>query len=357
MALHSLHLLSCSKHSISVLRSSKLVNLCLETLTCFALQKSSNTWKCVFCIANNISFHEKETFIMYLSFIHKIALSNFLSLRKKLFSIHGLAFSSFACCTKHSISVLRSSKLVILCIEALTCLALRKSSNTWKSVFCIANNISFHEKKNLSCNWTLLLKLHLTTFSHWERSFSASVALHSLHLLSCTKHSITVLGSCKLVILCIEALTWLALQKSSNTWKSVFCIANNISFHEKETSFMYLSFIHKIALSNFLSLRTKLFSIGGHTRALLLKLHLATFSHWERSFWASVVLHSLHLLSSTKHSISVLGSCKLVILWIEALTWLPLQKSSNRWKSVFCMTNNIYFMSKKHLSCTLELYS
>ncbi len=108
------------------------------------------------------------------------------------------------------------------------------------------------------------LKLHLATFSHWERSFSASMALHSLHLLSCTKHSISVLRSSKLVILCIEALTWLALQKISNTWKSVFCIANNISFHEKETSFMYLSFTLKIAFSNFLSLRKKLFSIHGH---------------------------------------------------------------------------------------------
>ncbi len=140
-------------------------------------------------------------------------------------------------------------------------LALKKSSNTWKSVFCIANNISFHEKETSFMYLSLLLKLHLATFSHWERSFSASVALHSLHLLSCTKHSISVLRSSKLVILCIEALTWLALQKSSNTWKSVFCIANNISFHEKETSFMYLSFTLKIAFSNFLSLRKKLFSI------------------------------------------------------------------------------------------------
>ncbi len=113
----------------------------------------------------------------------------------------------------------------------MTCSA--KSSNTWKSVFCIANNISFHEKETSFMYLSLLLKLHLATFSHWERSFSASVALHSLHLLSCTKHSISVLRSSKLVILCIEALTWLALQKSSNTWKSVFCIANNISFHEK----------------------------------------------------------------------------------------------------------------------------
>ncbi len=157
---------------------------------------------------------------------------------------------------------------MILCIEALTWLALQKSSNTWKSVFCIANNISFHEKKHLSYTWAVLLKLHLAPFSHWERSFSASVALHSLHLLSCTKHSISVLSSnsirsSKPVILCIEALTWLALQKSSNTSKSVFYIANNISFHEKETYFIYLSFTLKIAFSNFLSLRKKLFSILG----------------------------------------------------------------------------------------------
>ncbi len=153
-----------------------------------------------------------------------------------------------------------------------------------------------HWNSNMTCS----AKSLLATFSHWERSFSASVALHSLHLLSCTKHSISVLRSSKPVILCIEALTWLALQKSSNTSKSVFYIANNISFHEKETSFMYLS--------------------------LTLKLHLATFSHWERSFSASLALDSLHLLSCTKHSISVLRSSKLVILCIEALTWLALQK-------------------------------
>ncbi len=162
VALDSLHLLSCTKHSISILRSSKPVILCIEALTWLALQKSSNTSKSVFYIANNISFHEKETSFMYLSVTLKIAFSNFLSLRSfsasvALDSLHLLS------CTKHSISILRSSKPVILCIEALTWLALQKSL--------------------------------LATFSHWERSFSASVALHSLHLLSCTKHSISVLSS------------------------------------------------------------------------------------------------------------------------------------------------------------------
>ncbi len=159
MALLSLLLLSCTKQSISVLRSSKLVILCIEVLTWLALQKSSKTWKFVFCIANNISFHEKETFFMYLSFdsyncINQLSLSE-----KEAFSICGLAFSFLLSCTKQSISVLRSSKLVILCIEALTWLALQKSSKTWKFVFCIANNFSFHEKETsfMYLSFTLII--------------------------------------------------------------------------------------------------------------------------------------------------------------------------------------------------------
>ncbi len=170
-------------------------------------------------------------------------------------------------------------------------LALKKSSKHENLSSALQITFHFMRKKYLSCTWALLLKLHLATFSHWERSFSASVALDSLHLLSCTKHSISVLRSSKPVILCIEALTWLALQKSSNTSKSVFYIANNIHFMRKK----HISC----------------------TWALLLKLHLATFSHWERSFSASLALHSLHLLSCTKHIISVLRSSKLVILCMK----------------------------------------
>ncbi len=152
---------------------------------------------------------------------------------------------------------------MFLALTALVFLALKKSSKHENLSSALQITFHFMRKKHLSYTWALLLKLHLATFSHWERSFSASLALHSLHLLSCTKHTISVLRSSKSVILCIEALTWLALQKSSNTSKSVFYIANNISFHEKETYFMYLSFTLKIAFSNFLSLRKKLFSILG----------------------------------------------------------------------------------------------
>ncbi len=152
---------------------------------------------------------------------------------------------------------------MFLALTALVFLALKKSSKHENLSSALQITFHFMRKKHLSCTWALLLKLHLATFSRWERSFSASVALHSLHFLSCIKHSFSVLRSSKLVILCIEALTWLALQKSSNTWKSVFYIANNIKFHEKETSFIYLSITLKIAFSNFLSLRKKLFSIRG----------------------------------------------------------------------------------------------
>ncbi len=184
-------------------------------------------------------------------------------------------------------------------------------------------------KKHLSCTWALLLKLHLATFSHWERSFSASLALHSLHLLSCTKHSISVLSSnsisvlrsSKPVILCIEALTWLALQKSSNT--SNLSSTLQITFHfMRRNIFHYLSFT--------------------------LKLHLATFSHWERSFSASLALHSLHLLSCTKHSISVLSS--------NSIVFLALKKSSKHENLSSALQITFHFIRKKHLSI-LERYS
>ncbi len=150
-------------------------------------------------------------------------------------------------------------------------LALKKSSKHENLSSALQITFHFMRKKHLSCTWELLLKLHLATFSRWERSFSASVALHSLHFLSFIKHSFSVLRSSKLVILCIEALTWLALQKALT--HENLSSALQITFH----------FMKKKHLSC--------------TWAVLLKLHLAPFSHWERTFSASVALHSLHLLS------------------------------------------------------------
>ncbi len=169
----------------------------------------------------------------------------------------------------------------------------------------------------LSCT----LKIAFSTFSHWERSFSASLALHSLHLLSCTKHIISVLRSSKLVILCIEALTWLALQKSSNTWKSVFCIANNISFHEKK----HLSC----------------------TWALLLKLHLALSLTEKEAFqqsWPCILFICLVALNTA-----------LVFLALTALVFLALKKSSKHENLSSALQITFHFMRKKHLSCTWAL--
>ncbi len=128
------------------------------------------------------------------------------------------------------------------------------------------------ERIFFSCSWALLLKLHLATFSDWERNFWASVASHSHNLLSCTKHRIGVLRSSKEVILCNLSSKMTFSAKKLKLMKSVFCIAKNM----------------------FISLERNHFSCSW---ALLLKLHLATFSDWERSFWASVASHSHNLLS------------------------------------------------------------
>ncbi len=134
-----------------------------------------------------------------------------------------------------------------------------------------ALQITFHfmKKKHLSCTWALILKLNLAPFSHWERSFSASLALHSLICL--------VALNTALVFLALTALVFLALKKSSK--------------HENLSSALQITFHF---------MRKKHLSC---TWALLLKFHLATFSRWERSFSASVALHSLHFLSCIKHSL------------------------------------------------------
>ncbi len=169
---------------------------------------------------------------MYLSFALKIAFSNFFSLRKKFLSVCG-------------------PRILIICLVALnTELVFLEALKKWFCAFKLQNDffckkaqthenlssalqktVHFIRKKHFSCTWALLLKLHLATFSHWERSFWASVGL---------------------------AFSWFA--------------------HENLSSALQKT-VHFI--------RKKHFSC---TWSLLLKLHLATFSHWERSFWASVGL-------------------------------------------------------------------
>ncbi len=95
--------------------------------------------------------------------------------------------------------------------------------------------------KHLSCTWVLLLNC-INQLSLTEKKLFSICGLAFSFLLSCTKQSISVLRSSKLVILCIEALTWLALQKSSKTWNLSSALQITFNFMRKETSFMYLSF-------------------------------------------------------------------------------------------------------------------
>ncbi len=129
---------------------------------------------------------------------------------------------------------------MFLALTALVFLALKKSSKHENLSSALQITFHFMRKKHLSCTWALLLKLHLATFSHWKKLFSIRGLAFS-SFLSCIKHSFSVLRSSKLVILCIEALTWLALQKSSNTWNLSSTL--QITFH-----FMKRNIFHVLEL-------------------------------------------------------------------------------------------------------------
>ncbi len=159
----------------------------------------------------------KKHLSSYLSFTLKIAFSNISLTEKEAFQ-HPWPCILFICLfalTQHS--VLRSSKLVILCIEALHDMLCKKALTHENLSSALQEHFISMRKKHLSCTLSFTLKIAFSNILSLRKNFSASVALHSPHLLCCTKHSISVLRSSKLVILCIEALTYISLQKSSNT--------------------------------------------------------------------------------------------------------------------------------------------
>ncbi len=152
-------------------------------------------------------------------------------------------------------------------------------------------------EKFFSCSWALLLKLQLATFSHWERSFWASVASHSHTLLSCTNTESVFLEALKKWF-CALSSKMTFLQKSSNSWKSVSCIfKKTVYFIRKKTFFMYLSFAPKIAFSNFFSLR-KVFERlwASHSHDLLMKICLLHFKKLFISLERNI-FHVLELCS------------------------------------------------------------
>ncbi len=113
VALHSPNLLSCTKHRIGVLRSSKEVICAIKSKWLF-LQKSSNT--------ENLSSALQKTFIS-LEIIFLCSWALLLKLHLALFLTEKEAFEHLwpriliicLVCTKHRIGVLRSSKEVLLC--------------------------------------------------------------------------------------------------------------------------------------------------------------------------------------------------------------------------------------------------
>ncbi len=93
VASHSHNLLSCTKHRIGVLRSSKEVLFVqLSSKMTFSAKKLKHVKMCLLHCKKTVHFIRKKHF-MYLSFALKIAFSYFFWLRKKLLSICGLAFS------------------------------------------------------------------------------------------------------------------------------------------------------------------------------------------------------------------------------------------------------------------------
>ncbi len=123
---------------------------CIAALTLLKLQESYKTLKSVFCIA-----------IPLISWISKLLSLSLIKLHhwKRRFSANvGLKSINLLFCSNPAISVPRSSKLVILCIAALT---------LQKPLFMKNSN-----------SLTLIIKLHSL-----KRRFSANVGLKSINLL------------------------------------------------------------------------------------------------------------------------------------------------------------------------------
>ncbi len=167
---------------------------------------------------------------------------------------------------------------------------------------------------------TCSAKSSLAPFSHWERSFSASLALLSLHCLVALNTSLVYLE---------------ALNSDSVHWSSNMTALQKALTHENLSSALQITF--HFMKKKHLSLLE-----------LYLKLNLAPFS-LRKKFSASLALHSLHLLSCTKHSISVLA--------LTAL-FLALKKSSKHENLSSALQITFHFMKETsfiYLSVTLKI--
>ncbi len=153
-------------------------------------------------------------------------------------------------------------------------LFLQKSSTHENLSSALQKNCSFHYKETLFMHLSFALKLPLATFSHWERIFEHLWPRILIICLVCTKNQ-----------------NWLFLEALRSDFVH---LSSKMTFSAKKLKHMKICLLHcKKAVH---SLEKTFFMY----LSFALKLHLATVSHWERCFWASVASHSHNLLSCTK---------------------------------------------------------
>ncbi len=153
----------------------------------FSAKKLKHMKICLLHCKKTVHFIRKKHFSCAWALLLKLHLANFLTEKDVFEHLWPRILIICLVALKHRIGVLRSSKEVIFVHLSSKMTFSENKLKLMKSVFCIAKTVHFIRKKHFSCAWVLLLKLHLETFSHWERCFWASVAWHSHNLLICTK--------------------------------------------------------------------------------------------------------------------------------------------------------------------------
>ncbi len=217
-------------------------------------------------LQKTVHFIRKKHFSCTWCFALKIAFSNFFSLRKKFLSVCG-------------------PRILIICLVALnTELVFLEALKKWFCAFKLQNDffckkaqthenlsaalqktVHFIRKKHFSCTWCFALKIAFSNFFSLRKKF------------------LSVCGP-RILIICLVALnTELVFLEALKKWFCAFKLQNDFFCKKAQTHENLSAALQKTV--HFI--RKKHFSC---TWALLLKLHLATFSHWERSFWASVGL-------------------------------------------------------------------
>ncbi len=141
------------------------------------LAKSSNSWKSVFCHAKKLFISLERKIFHVLSFALKIAFSNFFSLRKKFWASGASAFSWFgSVATNTELVFLEALKKWFCAIKLSKCLFPAKKLKLMKSVLLHCKKLFISLERHIFHVLEFALKMHLATFSHWDKQFWASVA-------------------------------------------------------------------------------------------------------------------------------------------------------------------------------------